>query len=95
MRHRRRVLSRIWLLACPAVALISGLASAETGSTGRHEEAKQLYLMKCSKCHRLYDPEEYEDSHWSDWMIKMKKKAHLNDEQYDKIVRYVESLRKG
>ena len=95
MRYRVRILTRVWLLACSVVALISGLASAEVRNTGRNEEAKQLYLMKCSKCHRLYDPKEYDDFHWSNWMVKMKKKAHLNDEQYGKIVHYVESLRKG
>ena len=95
MRHRDRVLKNSWLLAVLACALSLTQAFAETWSGAPREDAKKLYLMKCSKCHRLYDPKEYEDAAWSDWMVKMKKKAHLSDEQYEKIARFAESLRKG
>ncbi len=58
-------------------------------------QGKDLYLTKCTKCHKLYDPTTYEDDPWASWMRKMKKKAHLSDEQYELISGYLESLRKN
>ena len=87
--------TQVWLLTFLMVLLITGQVYAETPEEARLRQIKALYLMKCSKCHRLYDPKEYEDTAWADWMVKMKKKARLNDEQYEKIARYAESLRKG
>ena len=68
---------------------------AETWSSERIEKAKKLYLVKCSKCHRLYDPKEYEDAAWSKWIGKMKKKAHLNEDQYEQISNYLDSVRRN
>ena len=75
--------------------MVTNLASAETWDGARMESAKKLYLMKCSKCHRLYDPKEYNDESWSKWMEKMKKKARLNNDQYERISRYAGYLRKA
>ena len=58
-------------------------------------KGKSIYLTKCSKCHRLYDPKSYENEAWTGWMVKMKKKARLNDDQYERILKYLESVRKG
>ena len=58
-------------------------------------KAQDLYLTKCAKCHKLYEPKDYEDDSWSAWMNKMKKKAHLSEEQYGLILSYTEKLRKG
>ena len=77
------------------VLLTGSRACAETWDGGTMAGAKKLYLMKCSKCHRLYDPKEYDDESWSEWMEKMKKKARLDDDQYERISKYVGSLRKG
>lgn len=57
-------------------------------------KAKDLYLTKCTKCHKLYDPVPYDDEKWAGWMQKMKKKAHLSQEQYELISRYAEKIRK-
>ena len=57
--------------------------------------AKDLYLTKCAKCHKFYDPKAYEDEEWVVWMRKMRKKAHLSDEQYRLISLYTEKIRRG
>ena len=67
-----------------------GIAHAEELS-----KAKDLYLTKCAKCHKLYDPSGYGDAEWSKWMEKMRKKAHLNSEEYNLIVAYCDFLRKN
>ena len=56
-------------------------------------EAKRLYLVKCAKCHRLYDPLLYDEEKWGYWMKKMKRKSKLSDEQFRQISGYLEALR--
>ena len=68
---------------------------AETGHAEDLAKAKDVYLTKCAKCHKLYEPQSYEDDAWSVWMNKMKKKAHLSEEQYELIRIYTEKIRKG
>lgn len=58
-------------------------------------KAKDLYLTKCAKCHKFYDPSGYDDKKWCQWMEKMRKKAHLDSEEYNLIVIYCDSLRKS
>ena len=81
MRYRYRLLIGLWVFTVSAVGLAQGATP------------KELYLAKCSKCHRLYDPKEYDDASWEKWMGKMKKKARLKDEQYEQISSYLESVR--
>ena len=58
------------------------------------ERGQELSQLKCTKCHKLYEPSGYSDEEWDRWMGKMRKKAHLNDEDYRLITGYSDSLRK-
>ena len=58
-------------------------------------KGRELYALKCMKCHKLRDPGEYDDATWSGWMEKMRKKAHLSDEQYNLIFQYTEAQRRS
>lgn len=85
MRNRYRVLSAFfvfWLLSA---------ATAQAGSSP--SEAENLYKLKCAKCHRLYEPSDYDDQAWTKWMKKMRKKAHLSDEQFKLISGYLDDLK--
>ena len=68
--------------------------SSQETHAANFSKAEDLYLTKCTKCHKLRDPSEYDDEKWATWMKKMKRKAHLSDEQYDLISKYAESIRK-
>jgi len=58
------------------------------------EAGRKLYVAKCAKCHKLYDPAKYSDAEWSKWMGKMTKKAKLTPEQTALLATYVdENLR--
>ena len=57
-------------------------------------KGKGLHELKCAKCHRLYEPAAYGDEEWDRWMVKMRKKAHLNDDDYRLISSYLDSMRK-
>lgn len=50
----------------------------------------QLYVNKCAKCHRLYDPAKYSDEKWQMWMGKMSRKAKLSPEQAKSLATYIE-----
>src|SRR5439155_23833540 len=45
--------------------------------------ARNLYVAKCAKCHKFYDPARYTDEEWQKWMAKMSKKSKLTPEQSD------------
>jgi hypothetical protein len=79
------------LVACLIIAANAMKAADLTDTEVR--SARKLYLSKCAKCHKLYDPACYDAPGWQSWMAKMTKKARLNAEQADLISRYVETIR--
>jgi hypothetical protein len=52
--------------------------------------ARKLYVAKCAKCHKFYDPAKYSDEEWQKWMAKMSKKSKLTPEQSEVLARYIE-----
>jgi len=56
-------------------------------------EARNLYLSRCTSCHRLYDPRNYSDDEWKLWMAKMSRKAKLDPNQKELLYRYLEDYR--
>jgi hypothetical protein len=59
-------------------------------SIGDMERASKLYITKCARCHKLYDPSAYTDPTWQSWMAKMGRKAKLQPEQTELLSRYIE-----
>lgn len=92
--HRRLKLLTFWLLLSCAASAFGSVAHGAEDPSSESAEARLLYLRKCAKCHRLYDPMEYDDESWTDWMRKMKKKAKLTDADFKSISCYLEDLRK-
>jgi hypothetical protein len=83
----------------PAVCLLVGLAMA--GCTGpahakdappgnKDDPGRKVYVMKCAKCHKYYDPAKYSDEEWQGWMAKMTRKAKLSPEQTKQLDHYIE-----
>ncbi len=66
---------------------VSGLTSQELAA------GKKLYASKCASCHMLYQPSRYDDGKWSYWMVKMRQKARLGDDQYEALSKYLQALR--
>ncbi len=73
------------------LAVLSG--NAAELSPQQTADARKLYLTKCAKCHELYDPKSYTDAEWDTWMLKMKKKSKLKDQQYESLKSYTATLR--
>jgi mono/diheme cytochrome c family protein len=67
--------------AVPAVAKDSPPNESAAG--------QKLYVAKCAKCHKFYDPAKYSEADWQMWMTKMSKKAKLKPEQEEALSRYI------
>jgi len=86
------------LLMAGVVALagfaFAGCIAASHGPTTPVDEtavARKLYVAKCAKCHKFYDPAKYSDEQWQIWMSKMSKKAKLKPAQEELLARYIEN----
>ncbi len=77
------------LVGCTGPAKATDL-SANDPSAGR-----KIYVAKCAKCHKFYDPAKYSDEDWAKWMGKMSKKAKLKPEQEQELSRYVNDALRG
>jgi hypothetical protein len=57
------------------------------------EPANNLYVAKCAKCHKFYNPADYSQEEWDKWMRKMSRKAKLNPEQSQLLHEYLAAFR--
>jgi hypothetical protein len=57
--------------------------------------ASKLYINKCIRCHKSYEPKAYSNDQWDLWMGKMSKKAHLASAQESLLRRYLAAYRAG
>ena len=80
-------------LAAAALLRCAFPANAEELSPARAAQARTLYLAKCAKCHDLYDPRAYNEVDWQRWMIKMKKKSKLKNDQFELLTNYLSNVR--
>jgi len=67
----------------------AGLSLEQAGN------ARQLYLFRCAQCHRFYNPKDYPDAAWSQWMAKMSKKARLTEQERAELIAYIDVFRKS
>jgi len=95
--HPGTAIQRSWR-QCVAAALVglvfgvsTGLGRANELSTKEAGVAQKLYTAKCAKCHKFYDPKDYDDETWGLWMQKMGKKSKLKADQVDLLSRYIET----
>jgi len=86
---------RLFVVVSVAALLAVSSSNAAELSAQQAIDARKLYLLKCAKCHELYDPKSYTDAEWDKWMLKMKKKSRLKDEQYESLKAYTATLRSG
>jgi len=57
------------------------------------KKAQKLYVAKCAKCHKLYEPGNYTDAEWQSWMAKMIRKARLKPDQAKLLTRFLDETR--
>ena len=83
----------LWLLI--ALAVVHSAAWANEMTAREITAARKIYVVKCAKCHRFYEPTAYGESDWGLWMEKMNKKSKLKGEQASLLNRYLDLYRAG
>jgi hypothetical protein len=87
-----RVLFLLCVLGGFLAACKSPVAAVSPELGPEQERARKLYVGKCAKCHKLYDPAKYSDAEWQSWMLKMGRKAKLTQEQQRELSQYIEEV---
>ena len=54
-------------------------------------EGKNLYENSCGRCHKLYEPKKYTKEEWQPILVRMQKKAKLDDTNMASITNYIHS----
>lgn len=72
------------------------VVSAETPvSPEKLAEGKRLYDNNCAKCHKLFSPADYTREDWQPILVRMQRKARLDDIQMATVKAYVDSEAKS
>jgi cytochrome c553 len=85
------------LLVCLFIALAVARPASNADELTAKEitAARKIYVAKCSKCHRFYEPTNYAEPDWRIWMEKMNQKSKLKGEQTNSLTRYLDAYRAG
>jgi cytochrome c5 len=62
-----------------------------TVSTEKYPEGKILYEGRCAQCHKLFAPTAYSKENWAPILVRMQKKAHIEDADMAQINNYIYS----
>ena len=88
--------SLVFAAACGAALVHPGPADAELAATRwpgttvpALEQARDLYVSRCSRCHALKVPEQYPAARWPDLIGRMEHKAKLTPEETAEITRFL------
>jgi cytochrome c5 len=73
----------IFLSAC------SGSSNNSTAGTTNFPEGKDLYVSKCTSCHKAYEPELHTKDEWRKILDEMGSKAKLTDNEKQLILNYL------
>ncbi len=87
-----RTLYRLLFLVVGVACWPAGAADLNPGEI---KEARKLYVAKCAKCHRFYEPQDYSEGDWRRWMEAMSRKSKLKPDQEELLRRYLDEYRAG
>jgi hypothetical protein len=86
---------QITVISMALVAAGSQATGAPVLSEQELKDGRKLYVAKCARCHKFYDPAKYSEADWKRWMDKMSKKAKLKEDQKELLSRYLDTFRNG
>lgn len=102
IKMKLRILSIAFIMllvtACGSkktTAAVSAQTQVETKAvaelTPELAEGKNLYENSCAKCHKLYEPAKFSKEEWQPILVRMQKKAKLDDVKMASITNYIHS----
>lgn len=77
--------------AAPVASAPVQEASKTVALTPELEAGKKLYDNNCAKCHKLYEPKKFTKEEWAPILVRMGKKAKLDETQMASISNYIDS----
>jgi hypothetical protein len=91
----RRIQFLMQRLLCFVIVAFAGVVpvGASDLSSKQISEARELYDIKCAKCHKFYNPSDYSQAEWDMWMKKMSRKAKLKGTQSELLAKYLQGFR--
>lgn len=80
----------IFLYSCGGSKSVTPVAEPKKAElTPELAEGKNLYENNCAKCHKLYDAKDFSKEEWKPIVLRMQKKARLDDAAGEKIYNYL------
>ncbi|MGP1580290.1 MAG: hypothetical protein ACTTH5_04640 [Wolinella sp.] len=73
--------------------LISSKKLSDDGN-GAWEEIELMYYDTCSSCHAAHKPKEHLMSEWAAYLLAMQTFAKINDEERDRLLRFLQAFAK-
>jgi cytochrome c5 len=65
--------------------------SVTVASSDEVVHGKDLYNNSCARCHKLFAPTDFTRQDWAPILVRMQKKAKLDDAQMASITTYIHS----
>ena len=88
-------MNRVLLLLGAGLLALATDVGAEPLTLKEVAAARKMYVAKCAKCHKFYEPTNYSGPDWGTWMEKMSVKSKLKGEQASLLTRYLDAYRAG
>ncbi len=77
-----------------SIPILDGESERAAGLTVEDvHNATKLYVTKCARCHKFYEPSVYHQAEWNDWMRTMSKKSRLKQDEDWLLSRYLNVIR--
>lgn len=98
------IIAALFLAACGTALKLSlptpSQSDADRGATSFPgltvedlNKGKQAYEGNCAGCHSLYSPSKFSEEKWKKEVPKMAKKANVNADTENQILKYVLTMR--
>ena len=88
-------MNRVLLLLGASLLAMATEVGADSLTLKEVASVRKLYVAKCAKCHKFYEPKNYSDADWEVWMGKMSRRSKLKADQEEALKRYLEEYRAG
>ncbi|MFM9987511.1 cytochrome c [Flavobacterium sp.] len=81
----------IFLYSCSPKVIAPVTEVKKVELTPELAAGRTLYENNCAKCHKLYSPTNFSEQDWKPILVRMQKKARLDDAQMVEISNYIYS----
>ena len=88
-------MQRVFVVLTAALAWAGSPAKADELTPKEAAAGRKVYVAKCAKCHKFYEPKSYNEADWGRWMEAMSRKSKLKTEQDKLLRRYLDEYRAG